>query len=147
MVTATFSENLGSPMFMNWTGTRPSSRLLVWGEDNAQFEMNITAWPSYHWAGQGIFGGAGSAFVGSVIWGVGMTGGIYYAGDTTYLEPKEEGSKKVDPLKEMRGHPEFNVRWIYQPGGPDERRKDMRSTHQASLHSLRTTTELFCRRI
>jgi L-ascorbate metabolism protein UlaG (beta-lactamase superfamily) len=115
------------------------------GEDNAQFEMNITAWPSYHWAGQGIFGGAGSAFVGSVIWGAGMTGGIYYAGDTTYLEPKEEGEKKVDPLKEMRGHPEFNVRWIYQPGGPDERRKDMRSTHQASADSLRTTTELLLR--
>ena len=99
------------------------------------YKITITAIPSHHWAGQGVRG-AGSYFVGHVIQGAACKGDIYYAGDTARLNP--------DHIKKLCKN--FNIQWMYQPGGPDETRSDMESTHQASVDSLWMHTELFLKR-
>ena len=112
----------------NWGDT---AALKFSTEDGKKYQMEITAVPSRHWAGQGPMGGASSAFVGHVIHGF-KGGDIYYAGDTARLDDAH--------LEEMAKR--FDIRWMYQPGGPDERRADMRSTHQASADSLLMTAKL-----
>lgn len=39
-----------------------------------------------------------------------------------------------DHINKLREH--FKIKWSFQPGGPDEVRKDMESTHQASVDGL-----------
>ena len=104
-------------------------------EDGKTYHMDITAVPSRHWAGQGPIVGVGSAFVGHVIRGA-EGGDIYYSGDTARLDDEH--------LKKLAS--KFNIRWMYQPGGPDDRRADMRSTHQASADSLVVTSKLLLRK-
>ncbi|MGA8164058.1 MAG: MBL fold metallo-hydrolase [Waddliaceae bacterium] len=93
--------------------------------DNETYEMRICATPARHWAGQGPCGGHESTFLGYVIEGV-EGGDVYFAGDTARLSD--------DHIKKLRDN--FNIKWSFQPGGPDEVRKDMESTHQASVDAL-----------
>lgn len=89
------------------------------------FSMQISATPARHWSGQGPCGGHESTFLGYVIQGH-EEGDIYFAGDTARLND--------DHIQKLRDN--FNIRWNFQPGGPDEVRKDMESTHQASVDAL-----------
>ena len=109
--------------------------LILKDDVGGDYHMGITTVPSRHWAGQGPLGGAESTFVGHVISGA-DGGDIYYAGDTARME-----AGHLDKLRKK-----FNIRWMYQPGGPDERRADMQSTHQASADSLWMTSELLLKR-
>ena len=88
------------------------------------YKMKITATPARHWSGQPC-GGHESTFLGYVIQGH-EEGDIYFAGDTARLN-EDHITKLAD---------NFNIRWNFQPGGPDEARKDMESTHQASVDGL-----------
>lgn len=87
-------------------------------------EIKITAVPSRHWSGQGPCSGHHAAFVGYVIHQ--EKGDIYFAGDTARLSEAH-----IKTLRER-----FNIQSMFQPGGPDEMRKDMESTHQASVDGL-----------
>ena len=89
------------------------------------YEMKICATPARHWAGQGPCGGHESTFLGYVIEGV-EGGDVYVAGDTARLSE--------DHIAKLREN--FDIQWSFQPGGPDEVRKDMESTHQASVDAL-----------
>ncbi|MDR3625067.1 MAG: MBL fold metallo-hydrolase [Chlamydiales bacterium] len=89
------------------------------------FFMQISATPARHWSGQGPCGGHESTFLGYVIQGH-EEGDIYFAGDTARLSDNH--------IQKLQDH--FNIRWNFQPGGPDEVRKDMESTHQASVDGL-----------
>jgi L-ascorbate metabolism protein UlaG (beta-lactamase superfamily) len=100
-----------------------------------QYAMSVTAVPSHHWAGRGIRG-IESAFIGQVISGA-EGGDIYYAGDTARLIDEH-----IQKLRER-----FNIRWMYQPGGPDTPRPSMESTHQASADSLWMHMELFLKKL
>lgn len=94
-------------------------------EQNGQkAQLQITAVPAHHWSGQGPCDGHHAAFLGYVIHQ--DEGDIYFAGDTARLSEQH--------IKELRE--QFNIRSLFQPGGPDEVRKDMESTHQASVDGL-----------
>lgn len=94
-------------------------------KNGEHFQMKITATPARHWSGRGPFSGHESTFLGAVIQGY-EKGDIYFAGDTARLND--------DHLAKLKNH--FNIRWSFQPGGPDEIRKEMESTHQASVDGL-----------
>lgn len=98
-------------------------------------QLKITAVPSRHWSGQGICDAHHCAFVGYVIHGI--NGDIYFAGDTARLS-----NAHIQTLKER-----FNIRAMFQPGGPDEVRQDMQSTHQASVDGLWMHMKLMVRRL
>lgn len=104
----------------NWwqTTTIPIEQLQHKGE------LKITAVPAHHWSGQGPCDGHHAAFLGYVVQQ--EEGDIYFAGDTARLTEEHIGT-----LRER-----FNIRNMFQPGGPDEVRKDMESTHQASVDGL-----------
>jgi L-ascorbate metabolism protein UlaG (beta-lactamase superfamily) len=97
-------------------------------------QLKITAVPSRHWSGQGICDSHRSAFVGYVIHR--PDGDIYFAGDTARLS-----NAHIQTLKES-----FNIRAMFQPGGPDEVRRDMQSTHQASVDGLWMHMKLMVKR-
>lgn len=86
--------------------------------------LKITTVPSKHWSNQGAFDKHCSLFMGAVVHG--DEGDIYFAGDTARLSE--------DHIRTMRQ--KFNITSQFQPGGPDEVRKDMESTHQASADAL-----------
>lgn len=89
------------------------------------FSMQISATPARHWSGQGPCGGHESTFLGYVIQGH-EDGDIYFAGDTARLNEDH-----IDKLRDR-----FDIKWSFQPGGPDEARKEMENTHQASVDGL-----------
>lgn len=95
-------------------------------EQNGElYQLNICATPARHWAGQGPCRGHESTFLGYVIGGI-EGGDLYFAGDTARLSE--------DHIEKLRDN--FDIRWSFQPGGPDEVRHDMESTHQASVDAL-----------
>lgn len=98
---------------------------LTFEKNGETFSMQISATPARHWSGQGPCGGHESTFLGYVIQGH-EEGDIYFAGDTARLNE--------DHIQKLRDH--FNIKWSFQPGGPDEVRKEMESTHQASVDGL-----------
>ena len=100
-------------------------REITFEKNGEVFSMQISATPARHWSGQGPCGGHESTFLGYVIQGH-EDGDIYFAGDTARLND--------DHIKKLQDH--FKIRWSFQPGGPDEVRKDMESTHQASVDGL-----------
>jgi L-ascorbate metabolism protein UlaG (beta-lactamase superfamily) len=100
-------------------------RKITFEKNGEIFSMQISATPARHWSGQGPCGGHESTFLGYVIQGH-EDGDIYFAGDTARLND--------DHIKKLRDH--FRIKWSFQPGGPDEVRKDMESTHQASVDGL-----------
>ncbi len=89
-------------------------------------ELKITTTPANHWSGQGICDGHHAAFVGYVVHGDSEVGDIYFAGDTARLTEEHIGV-----LRDR-----FDIRKMFQPGGPDEEREDMKTTHQASVDGL-----------
>jgi L-ascorbate metabolism protein UlaG (beta-lactamase superfamily) len=91
----------------------------------AGFDFTITATPSHHWSNQGIFDVNRSAFVGYVIHGPGISD-VYFAGDTARLS-----NPLIDEMYRL-----FDICTIFQPGGPDDERRDMQSTHQCSADGL-----------
>lgn len=93
---------------------------------NEKAEFTITAVPSHHWSNRGINDLNRSSFVGYVIQGH-ENGDIYFEGDSARLS-----SAHIETLKNR-----FNIRSIFAPGGPDEVRKDMESTHQSSADGLK----------
>lgn len=100
-------------------------REITFDKNGEIFSMQISATPARHWSGQGPCGGHESTFLGYVIQGH-EDGDIYFAGDTARLNE--------DHIKKLRDN--FKIKWSFQPGGPDEVRKDMESTHQASVDGL-----------
>lgn len=100
-------------------------REIKFEKNGETFSMSISATPARHWSGQGPCGGHESTFLGYVIQGH-EDGDIYFAGDTARLND--------DHIEKLRDH--FKIKWSFQPGGPDEVRKDMESTHQASVDGL-----------
>ena len=100
-------------------------REIIFEKNKETFCMRISATPARHWSGQGPCGGHESTFLGYVIQGH-EDGDIYFAGDTARLND--------DHIKKLQAH--FKIKWSFQPGGPDEMRKDMKSTHQASVDGL-----------
>jgi len=93
-------------------------------QDDVSEELQITATPSHHWSGQGIFDKNSALFTGFVIHA--LQGDIYFAGDSARLHDRHIA---------MLQH-NFNIKTIFQPGGPDENRRDMQSTHQSSADGL-----------
>lgn len=100
-------------------------REITFEKNGETFFMQISATPARHWSGQGPCGGHESTFLGYVIQGH-EDGDIYFAGDTARLNN--------DHIKKLQDN--FKIKWSFQPGGPDEVRKDMESTHQASVDGL-----------
>lgn len=119
-----------------------NEQAISFNKEGKNYEMNVVATPARHWAGQGPCGGHGSSFLGYIIQGH-EGGDIYFAGDTARLGNDE---KTIDHVRMLRKHYP-NIRWNFQPGGPDEVRKDMESTHQASVDALWMHAELMLRRI
>lgn len=108
---------------------------ITFTSDQKDYDLFVTAVPSRHWAGRGAVG-AGSGFVGHVIQGA-EGGDIYCAGDTARLNSEH--------LKKMRD--KFRIQYMFQPGGPDEKRSDMESTHQSSADSLWMYKELYLKKL
>lgn len=111
----------------NWWQT---TTIPVW-QNGQEAELMITAVPAHHWAG-----GHRTATVGYVIRQ--DEGDIYFAGDTARLSEEHIAS--------LREH-FFDIRTIFQPGGPDEIRKDMESTHQSSADALWMHFNLMIRKL
>lgn len=109
---------------------------ITFTKDNETYTMDIIGTPSNHWAGQG-FSGNESGFLGYVIRDSEKSDDIYFAGDTARLNE--------DHIRKLREN--FNIKVCYQPGGPDERRKDMKSTHQASVDGLLTVFQIMLPKI
>lgn len=104
---------------------------MQWWEQTVVYEQNqeilrITATPARHWSGRGLFDAHHSAFNGYVLQAPAMQGDIYFAGDTALME-----DRLTQPL-----FAEFNIQTSIQPGGPDETRADMQSTHQSSADAV-----------
>ncbi|MBA3237629.1 MAG: MBL fold metallo-hydrolase [Parachlamydiaceae bacterium] len=93
-------------------------------QGNNQGLLEITAVPANHWSGQGPCDGHQATFVGFVIHKDG--GDVYFAGDTARLTNEH--------IKAMRE--QFDIRTMFQPGGPDECRENMKGTHQSSVDGV-----------
>lgn len=88
--------------------------------------LRISAVPARHWSGRGLTDAHQSAFNGYVLQSKAMDGDIYFAGDTAFMD-----DELVKPM-----FAKFNIKTSIQPGGPDERREDMESTHQSSADGI-----------
>lgn len=88
--------------------------------------LRTTAVPTKHWSGRGLCDAHRSAFNGYVFQSPKLNGDIYFAGDTALM--------KDETFSPMLEH--FNIKVSIQPGGPDEVREDMQSTHQSSADAL-----------
>jgi len=95
---------------------------------NAQHQevLRVTAVPARHWSGRGIADAHSSAFNGYVLSSEKLAGDVYFAGDTALMD-----DSLSDPI-----FTHFNVVTSIQPGGPDEGRSDMESTHQSSADAI-----------
>ncbi|WED42757.1 MBL fold metallo-hydrolase [Legionella cardiaca] len=88
--------------------------------------LNMTAVPTKHWSGRGLCDAHHSAFNGYVFEAPTLNGDIYFAGDTALM-----ADKTFEPVTEV-----FNIKTSIQPGGPDDVREDMKSTHQSSADAI-----------
>ncbi|HHL3491268.1 TPA: MBL fold metallo-hydrolase [Legionella pneumophila] len=88
--------------------------------------LRITAVPARHWSGRSLTDAHRSAFNGYVLHANQLEGDIYFAGDTALMDDMVS-----QPIFEK-----FNIVTSIQPGGPDERREDMESTHQSSADAI-----------
>ncbi len=89
-------------------------------DHNNKEVLKITAVPASHWSGRGLHDAHLSGFNGYVM------NGIYFGGDTALMD-----NKLTTPIFEN-----FNIMTSIQPGGPDENREDMKSTHQSSADGV-----------
>lgn len=89
--------------------------------------LKISAVPARHWSGRGPFDAHCSAFNGYVLTSKQRSDdAIYFAGDTALMSDDQ-----TDPIFKK-----FNITTSIQPGGPDEMREDMESTHQCSADGI-----------
>ncbi|MBA3537578.1 MAG: MBL fold metallo-hydrolase [Tatlockia sp.] len=89
--------------------------------------LRVTATPARHWSGRGLDDAHRSAFNGYVLESNNKAeGDIYFAGDTALMD-----DSLTRPIFEH-----FNIMTSIQPGGPDECREDMESTHQSSVDGI-----------
>lgn len=88
--------------------------------------LKITAVPVRHWSGRTIGDAHCSAFNGYVLQANELNGDLYFAGDTALMDDYVS-----QPIFDK-----FNITTSIQPGGPDERREDMESTHQSSADGM-----------
>jgi L-ascorbate metabolism protein UlaG (beta-lactamase superfamily) len=89
--------------------------------------LRVTATPARHWSGRGVHDAHRSAFNGYVLESSNIIeGDIYFAGDTALMD-----ESLTQPIFEH-----FNIMTSIQPGGPDENRDDMESTHQSSVDGI-----------
>jgi len=95
-------------------------------DEKRQELLKITAVPASHWSGRGPFDAHCAAFNGYVLSSGKLNGDIYFAGDTALMD-----NSLSTPIFEQ-----FNVTTSIQPGGPDEMRADMESTHQCSADGI-----------
>ncbi|MDF2549428.1 MAG: hypothetical protein K0S07_495 [Chlamydiales bacterium] len=93
--------------------------------EGEKYSINIAATPSHHWSGRTLSDHHQSLTVGFVIEDKDGRG-TYYAGDTARLSEEH--------IEDLRNH--FDIQTIFQPGGPDEHRPLMKSTHQSSADGL-----------
>lgn len=93
---------------------------------NNEEVIRITAVPSRHWSGRGLLDAHKSAFNGYVFQPTAVDSDIYFAGDTALIADEISA-----PIYEA-----FDIKLSLQPGGPDEFRKDMESTHQCSADGV-----------
>lgn len=95
------------------------------GANNVVF--TATAVPCRHWSGRELHDAHRSAFNGYVLSSNNKDeGDIYFAGDTALMEDANS-----QPIFDN-----FNIMTSIQPGGPDENREDMESTHQSSVDGI-----------
>lgn len=105
---------------------------LTWGEQvvieqEGNTALEVTSVPARHWSGRGIHDAHKSAFAGYVLHARATPDqDIYFAGDTAELGV--ESSRAI--------YEQFNIALSIQPGGPDEHRRDMESTHQSSADGI-----------
>jgi len=91
-----------------------------------KYSIQICAVPANHWSGHGIFDTHKSLFCGYVLRTKNQEGDIYFSGDTAVLSQEH-----IDIMNEK-----FEFTTIFQPGGPDERRNELKFTHQASCEAI-----------
>jgi L-ascorbate metabolism protein UlaG (beta-lactamase superfamily) len=110
--------------FTNVVGLKWWEQALI--KDARGFELlKITAVPARHWSGRTVGDAHRSAFNGYVLHSFGFEGDIYFAGDTAVMD------ELCNPIFDN-----FDIVTAIQPGGPDERRADMESTHQSSADAI-----------
>lgn len=89
--------------------------------------LRVTAVPVRHWSGRTLADAHRAAFNGYVMHSFhAPNDDIYFAGDTALMQDTVS-----QPIFER-----FNISTSLQPGGPDERRADMESTHQSSADGI-----------
>lgn len=119
---------------LNWWDRKE----ITFTKNEKEFKLQISATPANHWCGHGPLGAHESTFNGYIIHRNEEDGGdIYFAGDTARLNE--------DHINKLKKH--FNIRHVFQPGGPDEVRDLMKSTHQASVDGLLMHTKLLLSKI
>ncbi|MCA0403104.1 MAG: MBL fold metallo-hydrolase [Proteobacteria bacterium] len=94
-------------------------------DENGKEVVKITAVPARHWSGRVPADAHCSAFNGYVFQSKNHKD-IYFAGDTALMDDNISG-----PIFKY-----FDNECSIQPGGPDERREDMESTHQSSADGI-----------
>ncbi len=95
-------------------------------KNRKKYSIQIAAVPANHWSGHGIFDTHRSLFCGYVIRTKNQEGDVYFSGDTAVLSQEH-----IDIMNEK-----FEFSTIFQPGGPDERRTELKFTHQASCEAI-----------
>lgn len=111
---------------LDWWEKQPLT--VLYGGQLAEF--SIHAVPAKHWSGRTPFDGHKTGFNGYVIQSEGMDGDVYFAGDTALMSNTEDV-----PHRQMLSE-RYNIRYSFQPGGPDEVRRYMETTHQSSADAL-----------
>ena len=111
-----------------WTTTT-----IPFSQDGKKLSIRITSVCARHTSSMGIGTTNRSLFLGYVI----NTGrdDLYFPGDTARLTEEH-----IQTLRER-----FRLRGMWQPGGPDDRRVDLQSSHQSSADGLLMHFELLVR--
>jgi len=115
-------RNLG---FRNVVGLKWCEQATIEDRDANEL-LRVTAVPARHWSGRSLLDAHRSAFNGYVFHSEYASGDIYFAGDTALMN-----DEVAEPI-----FANFNIVTSIQPGGPDERREDMESTHQSSADGI-----------
>lgn len=95
-------------------------------QENMTYRIGITGVPANHGSGSWHQPTRKSLFNGYVIHSQALDGDIYFAGDTARLDP--------DHIAILRDT--FDIKYSFQPGGPDEIRSYNLDSHQASCEGI-----------
>ncbi|MFO1257349.1 MAG: MBL fold metallo-hydrolase [Gammaproteobacteria bacterium] len=127
------AEGLVSKMgFKNVRALLPGQGVELCDSDGFRV-ATINANVARHWSGRFVHDAHASAFLSYIIQSNALNErDIFFAGDTALLSEEE-----VSLMGEK-----FFISYLFQPGGPDENRIDMESTHQSSADGLLIHTRL-----